>query len=110
MPADLGSSMRFQPTALLDALVDHENFLYHQSRVSPHGVIGVWASPLTQMLALCFVTASLSLLATTKAVATESSSDFDFLGAHVCTKKNFQFSIKILFKIRGRRREIWGSK
>ena len=31
-------------------------------------------------------------------------------GAHVCAKRNFQFSIKILFKIRGRRREIWGSK
>ena len=30
--------------------------------------------------------------------------------AHVCAKRNFQFSIKILFKIRGRRREIWGSK
>ena len=27
VPADLGSSMRFQPTALLDALVDHESFL-----------------------------------------------------------------------------------
>ena len=31
-------------------------------------------------------------------------------GAHVCARRNFQFSIKILFKIRGRRREIWGSK
>ena len=31
-------------------------------------------------------------------------------GAHVCAKRKFQFSIKILFKIRGRRREIWGSK
>ena len=30
--------------------------------------------------------------------------------ADVCAKRNFQFSIKILFKIRGRRREIWGSK
>ena len=27
VPADLGFSMRFHPTALLDALVDHENFL-----------------------------------------------------------------------------------
>ena len=27
MPADLGSSMRFRPTALLDALVNHETFL-----------------------------------------------------------------------------------
>ena len=27
VPADLGSSMRFRPTALLDALVDHETFL-----------------------------------------------------------------------------------
>ena len=62
MPADLGSSMRFQPTALLDALVIHETCAF----------------PLTQMRALCFVTAS--LLVTTKAVAIESSSYFDFFG------------------------------